>query len=474
MAEKTAKDYLKGKAAAKNGSGTKRNDGNVDPKAPVQSHLPDKLPKTLIGANSTAVQAILGQWDTMIQRALPAKLNVNSTQMITWMTSVLMANPELRECTLQSIVGCALVTSVFGLNPEQRLGNIYYIARRNKKTGQKEMTWLLGPRGKMSLVSRNPNVESLFAYEVYEKDDFQVVLGSENPRILHKPSMEADRGPLRFVYAVAKMKNGQKVFRYLNRKQVMARKAKSEAKGSNYSPWNGPFEYQMWIKSAIDELSKWFDYDATMEAHEGKAVHADDFDVTKGAFNEQKIEEHNNDIQDADYDEVVDEDDSVPENAAPKSGQPVDTGDGDDDPPKTDDPPPDEPPEPDTPPIDSNGPGSKKPEPESTKQDDEPPSAAKEKPPKSEPPDETDEEKAQFIAIVTKSYNYAKAEGIIHYVPHSVEMLDKYLGELGYTDWAEIPKADYGKAKNGLKSIRDQIYQEARNAQEAQLMDDNE
>jgi hypothetical protein len=40
------------------------------------------------------------------------------------------------------------------------------------------------------------------------------------------------------------------------KEEVMKVKAASPSAGSNYSPWNGPFELEMWRKTAIRRLSK--------------------------------------------------------------------------------------------------------------------------------------------------------------------------------------------------------------------------
>lgn len=79
----------------------------------------------------------------------------------------------------------------------------------------------------------------------------------------HQPddfASDEERGPLRGVYAYAVMKDGStsRVV-VMGRAEVMKHKAASkmaQAKPKE-SPWNGPFEHSMWLKTAVHELEKW-------------------------------------------------------------------------------------------------------------------------------------------------------------------------------------------------------------------------
>src|SRR5690606_33619958 len=66
-----------------------------------------------------------------------------------------------------------------------------------------------------------------------------------------------DRGPLRLVYAYARLHSGatSKVV-VLNRAEVMAIKKSSMGSDSNYSPWQTS-EAAMWLKSSVRQLRKW-------------------------------------------------------------------------------------------------------------------------------------------------------------------------------------------------------------------------
>ena len=88
---------------------------------------------------------------------------------------------------------------------------------------------------------------------VYENDVFEYELG-DNERIVHKPVFRGARGAMVGSYAIAKTKDGAIYRRVLPEEDVIAIKnfSKSKEKG----PWSGPFESEMWVKTAIRRLSK--------------------------------------------------------------------------------------------------------------------------------------------------------------------------------------------------------------------------
>ena len=83
------------------------------------------------------------------------------------------------------------------------------------------------------------------------------------------------------------MSNGQQVFRYLNQDQVEARRNRSEAKDSKYSPWNDKvLVEEMWAKTAIKVLRKFVPITlesrvATAMAVDGQSVMPEAIDLDK-------------------------------------------------------------------------------------------------------------------------------------------------------------------------------------------------
>ena len=132
----------------------------------------------------------------------------------------------------------------------------YYLTPRKVK-GQLEILGIVGYQGIIELMYRAGAVSSVVAEVVYERDEFSFSPGADEiPRHIIDWDAE-DRGPLRLVYAFARMKDGatSKVV-VMNRASIKAVKASSVGSDSEYSPWV-KHEASMWLKSAVRQLGKW-------------------------------------------------------------------------------------------------------------------------------------------------------------------------------------------------------------------------
>jgi recombination protein RecT len=132
----------------------------------------------------------------------------------------------------------------------------YYLTPR-KVNNRLEILGIVGYQGHVELMYRAGAISSVIAEVVYGKDKFNYQPGrDEYPQ--HEIDWDAeDRGPLRLVYAYARMKDGA-VSRVvvLNRADIERIKKSSQGAKSEYSPWVN-HEAAMWLKSAVRQLQKW-------------------------------------------------------------------------------------------------------------------------------------------------------------------------------------------------------------------------
>jgi recombination protein RecT len=132
----------------------------------------------------------------------------------------------------------------------------YYLTPRLNK-GKLEILGIVGYQGYIELMYRAGAISSVIAECVYAADQFDYQPGTDAvPR--HVIDWDAeDRGPLRLVYAYAKMKDGatSKVI-VLNRAAIKTIKASAKGSDTAYSPWQTN-EASMWLKSAVRQLQKW-------------------------------------------------------------------------------------------------------------------------------------------------------------------------------------------------------------------------
>jgi len=154
---------------------------------------------------------------------------------------VAVANPDLRlsGCTPESILLSVMKAAELGLDPSGTLGSGYLIAYGNK------CTFSAGYRGLIDLATRGSDsrVQDIWAYVVYEKDEFEYGLG-DSPYLIHKPAiLNDDRGKPIGVYMVAQLKGGAKKIEVMSWTEVLEIKNMSKAK-------NGPAWSVFWGQMA--------------------------------------------------------------------------------------------------------------------------------------------------------------------------------------------------------------------------------
>lgn len=114
------------------------------------------------------------------------------------------ANPQLKECNHESIQQAVLNVAQTGLtlNPINPLA--YLIPRYQKNKGK---VCVLNPsyQGLVKLITDTKSVKNVYAYCVYEGDDFKVTLGT-SIGVEHEPKFESKK--ITKVYAVAKLPDG--------------------------------------------------------------------------------------------------------------------------------------------------------------------------------------------------------------------------------------------------------------------------
>ncbi len=132
----------------------------------------------------------------------------------------------------------------------------FYLTPRRVK-GSTEILGIVGYQGLIELMYRAGAISSVVAEVVYANDRFEFRPGlDEIPT--HVIDWDADdRGPLRLVYAFARMRDGatSKVV-VMNKAAIDRVKKSSQGSDSAYSPWTTNPE-AMWLKSAVRQLAKW-------------------------------------------------------------------------------------------------------------------------------------------------------------------------------------------------------------------------
>src|SRR5690554_2510194 len=220
----------------------------------------DKMKQQMAKTNGNAVnkdkpktiEDYLKQMAPAMQEALPKHMDVDRLMRLTMTT--IRTTPELRKADVGSLLGGVMQAAQLGLEPGL-LGQCYLLPFKNNKKGITEVQFIIGYKGMIDLARRSGHIESIYAHAVYEKDEFEYELGLE-PKLKHKPSMEADRGEFIGAYAVAHFKDGGYQFEFMPKSEIEKRKARSKSANSSYSPWKTDYE-EMAKKTVIRHMWKY-------------------------------------------------------------------------------------------------------------------------------------------------------------------------------------------------------------------------
>ena len=178
-----------------------------------------------------------------------------------------------------SLFASILLCAELGLNPSADVGEFFFLPFGKK------ITPILGYKGVINLILRSGEISKIWSEIVYEDDDFEYELGLE-PKLTHIPNLNRDNKNIKYVYAVAKLTNGELMFKVMSKKEIMEivqmSKYPNQLYGSNKDP-----QGWMYKKTVIKQLSKTLPKD-----YYGKRGISVDDKVEGGGY--LKLDEDNN------------------------------------------------------------------------------------------------------------------------------------------------------------------------------------
>jgi recombination protein RecT len=141
------------------------------------------------------------------------------------------ASESLQKCSPASMRNSIVNVALTGATLNPALQQAFLIPRKGKACLD------FSYRGLTQIAISSRGVLDIDASVVYEKDEFQYQLGL-NPDLFHRPFMGPDRGPMRYVYAVAILPSQIKKFIVLDKAEIDAiKKVSSAYKAGGDTPW---------------------------------------------------------------------------------------------------------------------------------------------------------------------------------------------------------------------------------------------
>jgi recombination protein RecT len=203
------------------------------------------------GNKLDSLRGILERGKGTLASVLPK--HMTAERMVKLATVAASKDAKLLDCDPMSLLRSLMDASQLGLEPFTPLQQCYIIPYFNGKKRIMEAQFQVGYRGLIELVRRSDKVLSIEAHCVYENDEFDCVLGLET-KLTHKPNWDGDRGKMKLVYAVARLKDGATQFEVMGKNAVddIRKRSKSAESG----PWVTDYD-QMACKTVLKRLIKY-------------------------------------------------------------------------------------------------------------------------------------------------------------------------------------------------------------------------
>ena len=180
-------------------------------------------------------QGVLDQ----LKNALPVQTVLSPEKLIRVSLTVIRTNPDLLECSQQSLLACLMGCAQLGLMPEPYLGQAYLVPFWNKTTGQREAQLIPGYRGYITLARNSGELDNLSADVVKENDEFSLKKGLHED-LVHVPCYIGEPGQMIGAYTVFRYLSGSSTFDFMSKVEIDKIRKRSKAKESG--PWFTDYE----------------------------------------------------------------------------------------------------------------------------------------------------------------------------------------------------------------------------------------
>lgn len=195
-----------------------------------------------------------------IARAIPTSMTPERFARLA--TTAINGSPQLQRCTAKSLIAACMQAAALGLEPNTPLGHCWLLPFENRRDHTFDVQFILGYRGIINLALRSPNIHSVQARAVYEKDEFEYELGL-NEKLFHKPVFEEDSGPIVTYYGIVRYPDGGHYWTLVKPHTVEEHRNRSSS--PNSPAWKNDYE-AMALKTVIRIMSPYMPLSAEAAA----------------------------------------------------------------------------------------------------------------------------------------------------------------------------------------------------------------
>lgn len=191
--------------------------------------------------------------------------------------------PKLFQCTRESFIQSVMKSAELGLDCSGTLGRAYLVPYYNSKISAYECQFIPGYQGLIELARRSGNIARIESRVVYANDQFSVEYGLDQ-KLIHRPTMNGDRGAMICVYAIAELTDGSRQIEVMTLEEVNGIRSRSKAKDSG--PWVTDYP-EMARKTVIRRIAKYLPLSTEL----AKALEADDDQFIDNGFHDAMASE---------------------------------------------------------------------------------------------------------------------------------------------------------------------------------------
>lgn len=226
---------------------------------------------TAAGLRQNDVATILNSLRPQISQAIPKHLTTD--RMIQMASTLIVRDPNIAKCSIPSLVGAVMQSSILGFEPVAALQQVYFVPRQNKRKvdGKEVYVWevefTLGYKGMIQLAQNSGQIKELYAMVVRQGDKYKETHGLHRD-LIHEPHPErTGREKITHAYAVAHFINGGMHFEPLTFNEIEDHRMRSPAqkKYGLSGVWAEHYA-QMAKKTAIRQLFTYLPKSIQMQA----------------------------------------------------------------------------------------------------------------------------------------------------------------------------------------------------------------
>lgn len=189
----------------------------------------------------------------------------DGARFITSVISAVQNNPQLQECTNQSILSAALLGESLKLSPSPQLGHFYMVPFNNNREHCKEAQFQLGYKGYVQLALRSGQYRKLNVLAIKEGELVRYdPLNEEIEVNLIQDEEVRESTPTAGYYAMFEYINGFRKTMYWSKEKMVehAKKysngfRKDLQKGTSYTFWSKDFDGMAYKTMLRQLISKW-------------------------------------------------------------------------------------------------------------------------------------------------------------------------------------------------------------------------